>query len=364
MIAHSLAKLGQYCAGLIRLLPNYYAVSLYSRGRLKFMQFYAKHKVKEEYLADSSWHRTMWGLHFNAPLMNSAGMFKNGEAYDLVAKMGAGAYIGGTSTYNQREGNDVSGVKLPFLTLPNSHTSVNFLGLPNLGDKFLSKKNLVEDRKICPLGWSVMRSPDFAEDAGLEHLVESLWLYHANPQIDFIEINESCPNIKIDSSNINARLEYIAHKFLSKRKRHLPVVVKLSSDIDSDVMCSIMHTLFEYKYDGINIGNTSTDYTQVKQYIASSEQKQFDYFTNKFGGGVGGSSLKVKTYNLCKRAVEYRDFIKPGYEFHVIRCGGIDSIADIYDSDKIGVSMNQWYTGYFASYIEYGDKVYQRFFTR
>lgn len=44
----------------------------------------------------------MWGIKFRNSLYNSAGMFKNGEGYDLVSKIGAGAYLGGTSTHNPR----------------------------------------------------------------------------------------------------------------------------------------------------------------------------------------------------------------------------------------------------------------------
>ena len=64
---------------------------------------------------------------------------------------------------------------------------------------------------------------------------------------------------------------------------------------------------------------------------------------------------------LSAAAVNYLELVKPGYEFHVIRSGGINSIQDIIDSNNAGVSLNQWYSGYFENYITYGNKLYTHF---
>jgi dihydroorotate dehydrogenase len=314
------------------------------------------------FIPDTKWQRTLWGLKFSSPLMNSAGMFKNGDGYDIVASQGAGGYIGGTSTYNPRVGNTKHGIALPFVTLPISHTSINSLGLPNLGDELLSQK-IITQNKTCPLGWSVMRSPDYEETLGLENLVKSLWLYHDNPQIDFIEINESCPNIAVNSENIISRLEYIADNFVSKRRRHLPVVVKLSTDTGGEVLKQILDVLFTRRYDGVNLGNTSTNYADARKSIHNNELALFDYYTHNFAGGVGGIALKGKSYRLCEVAIKHRELVNPGYEFHIIRSGGIESLDDIKVSDSIGVSLNQWYTGYFSNYIQSGNNLYRKIFS-
>lgn len=360
MSPHFIAKFGDKLSYIVRLLPKNIAVKIYSLGRSHFMACFYKSKSKFEYVPQANFNRTLWGLNFRSPIMNSAGMFKNGEGYSVVARQGAAGYLGGTSTSNPRSGNTVCGIKLPFLTLPKSHVTINYLGLPNLGDKILSRIDITTN-KSCPIGWSLMRSPDFDEQVGLENLVKSLWLYHENKHIDFLEINESCPNIRQSSDNITKRLEYIGERFLAKRHRHLPVIVKLSTDINTDSLKNILNVLFKYKYDGINLGNTSTDYTTVKEQLVKNEVRLFEYFVKKFTGGIGGNPLKIKSYNLCKFAVEYKNSIKGLHEFHVIRSGGISNIADIYDSDSIGVSLNQWYSGYFTNYINDGDLLYKKF---
>lgn len=334
------------------------------------MQKFYKHRVRPISFTNRQYSKTLWGIEFRCPLINSAGMFKDAQGYDMMANQGAGGYIGGTSTFNPRAGNTKLAVKHPFLSLAEAEVSLNFLGLPNLGDIVLSKKIITNNKiKGCPIGWSLMRSPDYSIEDGMEKLVESLWLYHNKMEIDFIEINESCPNVNHITSNISNdlsilenRLRYIAKHFLSKRKRHLPVVLKLADNLYNNQVRAILDTMFECKFDGVNFVNTSTNYSKIN--IADFyERRLFDYYTNNIGGGVGGKFLKHISFDLCVAAIKYRELVNPGYEFHVIRTGGISKLEDILASNSAGISLNQWYTGYFENYTKYGDQVYAKIFS-
>lgn len=324
-------------------------------------KFYATHPIfTTQSISNQS--RILWGIKFSSPLMNSAGMFKNGEGYDLVASLGAGGYIGGTSTPYPREGNNKHNIALPFITLPNSEISLNYLGLPNLGDGILCQK-IITTKKIegCPIGWSLMRCPHSSQEHGINLLVENLFKFQENHLIDFIEINESCPNVKADLSNFAGRLHYIAENFLLKRTRKLPIILKLSNDTVVESVPKILDLMFKYKYDGVNFGNTSIKYDEILKTIDIKDKKLFNYFTHEFGGGVGGGKyMKHKSLELCKTAVEYKNKVKPDYEFHIIRTGGIDCANDIAESNQAGISLNQWYTGFFKNYIVHGNKVYTK----
>lgn len=349
---------------LLSKLPAHWQIRLASWGRQRFMYNFNQHQPKNNIIPQAKYGATMWGIEFRAPLANSAGMFKNGEGYDTVAALGAGAYIGGTSTANPRTGNLKNGIALPFIGLYDSKAAINFLGLPNLGDEVLSQINITSNKiKGCPIGWSVMRSPDYDESEGLNKLIASLWLYHNHPQIDFIEINESCPNIKIGGGSIIPRLRIIAQEFLDKRTRKLPVVVKLSTDLTPEGLAPILQELIRLKFDGINLGNTSIDYANVKPQLNSKDTQLFDYFTQNFGGGVSGLPLKNKSLELCAEASRLLSKLKPNHEFHIIRSGGIDSLADIEESRAHDISFNQWYTGFFNNYACDGDKVYSKLFS-
>lgn len=355
---------GYYASSeILGLLPPKLQVWLSSFGRSIFMEQFVKHVPRPIALPDSSLKVSAWGLNFRSSLMNSAGMFKNGEGYDVIEALGAGGYIGGTSTTNWRRGNEKLGIKLPSIILPKSKMAVNWLGLPNLGDGVLAKQSFTANKKSdCPIGWSVMRSPDFNESQGVQLLIESLWLYHEHPQVDFIEINESCPNVKNGGGSIIPRLQLISDKFANLRRRNLPLIVKLSNDLTPDIVKELIPHLIRLGFDGVNLGNTSTMYNNYSHKLMDSERDLFDYFTNQFGGGVSGTMLKQSSLALCRAAAEEVEKLKPNHEFHIIRSGGINSGQDLIESSQNGVTLNQWYTGFFENFNKDGYSVYHKLY--
>jgi len=44
----------------------------------------------EDYTPLGKLVKELWGIKFRSPIMNAAGMFKNGECYEMVAKQRAG----------------------------------------------------------------------------------------------------------------------------------------------------------------------------------------------------------------------------------------------------------------------------------
>ncbi len=365
MSPQKISRLYHLLLPILGYLPNKLQVKIASSGRKLFMQHFQESQVRNPFVPDSSLAVKMWGINFRSTLGNSAGMFKNGEGYDLVAKLGAGSYIGGTSTYNPRHGNHKFGIDLPFISLPKSNLAINWLGLPNYGDQELATREITQNKVPgCPIGWSLMRSPDFDEHGGTTKLIESLWQYHDNLQIDFIEINESCPNIKSSGSSIMPRLELIANKFLKQRRRNLPVIVKLSNDVGIASLTDIVQNLVRLGYDGINLGNTSIDYSGILPYLATKDVDLFNYFTQTFGGGISGEVLKKRSLQLCAKAREIIEHFKPDHEFHIIRSGGVSSLADIEESRAHGVSLNQWYTGFFSAYSKDGENIYRNFWAK
>lgn len=336
-------------------------IRLNSIGRKHYELLFSNQKLESQKIDTKDLETYLWGIKFRNKICNSAGMFKNGDGYDLSARLGAGAYIGGTSTYNPRPGNIKNNIHLPFVRLPKSKMTLNFLGLPNLGDEVLSKK-VFTNNKIdgCPIGWSVMRSPDFKPEEAEEKLIKSLFLYQANPQIDFLEVNVSCPNVKKSSQGILASLRYISDEFLNKRTRHLPVVVKLSHDITEDSLKEVLKSLVDMGFDGVNLGNTSTDFSNYSSEVHEEEKSIYKTFVDTFNGGIGGKALKSKSLKLCRFASEELKKMKLKNEFHIIRTGGIDSPEDLSESTLAGVSFNQWQTGFFFKYLEDGEEVYKK----
>jgi len=342
-------------------------IKLYSFGKRHFLNRYFN-DIPEKRHIESSKNITLWDIDFNIPLFNSAGMFKLGYGYQVVANQGAGAFLAGTTTAVPRSGNVKNGVKHPFAPFPNSNAAINWMGLPNPGHASVAKQlATIEKQKKCPIGASLSASPEQSGLQALDSLVEGIEYYN-KANVDFIEINESCPNVpshthSADNDGIDPtlidRLEYISENFLKKRKRNLPVIVKLSNDTDSALIPTLLDILADLQFDGINFGNTSTQYEKYMNQIQIDERKLLYHFIKNFGGGLSGEPLKDNSLALASKAAEYAYSKIKKREFHIIRTGGISSADDIILSNSSGIRLNQWYTGYFKGFAENGHNVYK-----
>ncbi len=354
----TLARLESIVRPLLLKLPPSFIVKRYSAGRQAFLRNFARARP-DTYDAPEALHRTLWDINFRGPLCNAAGMFKNGDGYELTARQGAGAYIAGTTTAHPRSGNSLAGCRQPFAPYPASGAASNWLGLPNEGHATVAKRLASLQRvNSCPIGASLGAD----RPGALEDLLAGMQAYE-RANVDFLEINESCPNTEAGATSfedMHKRLEYLSKAFLARRRRNLPVIVKFSNDTEAKRIPALLDALITLGYDGVNFGNTSTAYAAVREAITPQERPLFDYFSATFGGGVSGRPLKQQSLDLARGAVAYLTAHPPAREFHVLRTGGIEGPADIEASDRAGVSLNQWYTGYFEAFAKYGHQLYRQ----
>ena len=237
------------------------------------------------------------------------------------------------------------------------------MGLPNKSDSITSEKvSKIKKIRGTPIGWSVMASPDLEGVAQNRGLVHGMILYE-RAGVDFIEWNVSCPNLNYKKcESLEYQLSYVEKNYLKTRKRNIPVIIKISNDKTTKELPYLLDLMFEKGFDGINIGGTSTQYDILRDKIHPDERKLFDYFTKTFKGGISGRPLKERSLELTARAVEYLKAGGPSQEFHVIRTGGIENWNDIIESERVGVKLNQWFTGYFEDFSKYGHDVYKKLY--
>jgi len=365
--ADTISRLDSRIRPLATKLPPKAVVAMYSKGRSVFLNKHNRELPKERCIPPEQLTRVLWGIEFRSPIMNAAGMFKNAEGYETAAAQGAGAYLAGTATSNDRRGNRKDWIRLPFAPYPLSHSASNWLGLPNEGDMAIYSR-MWDLKRIhnCPVGISVMGSPDLSGEEKLVALAKGMGLYE-EAGVDFIEMNESCPNTghgKPQDDALAQRLLYIKRNFLEGRQRRLPVIVKFSADTELGQVPALLELLLIHGFDGVNFGNTSTNYAKRREMIDESERRLFDYFTSTFGGGVSGAPLKEDSLLLCSVAMSHLKKARPGHEFHVIRTGGISGAEDLKESERVGVSLNQWYTGYFENFARHGHEAYSLLYRR
>ncbi len=353
---------------LVLKLPPFFPAFVYSYGRKLFLSMLAKDRPgKKSYSPPASCRKTLWDIGFASNIFNAAGMFKKGEAYYTVTLQGAGAYLAGTTTARPIKGNKRMMINHPFMPYPSSHAASNWMGLPNPGHATVAKAlSFLSKQEYCPIGASIAANPGLSGNEAAKGLVVGIKLYE-RAAVDFIEINESCPNVPhdnhVDSSGLDSllisRLEYIAKNFIRLKPRNLPLIVKLSNDTDEALLPPLIDILTDLGFGGINLGNTSVNYQHIETMIEPSEKKCFNYFCSRFGGGVSGRPLREQSLKLASIASSYVKTKTLREEFHVIRTGGVETPQDLSASEAGGIALNQWFTGYFDGFAHSGHQVYR-----
>jgi dihydroorotate dehydrogenase len=342
--------------------------AVYSAGRKIFLSEFAKDVPKIPFIPDSSHNLKLWDLNFGNGIFNAAGMFKLGEAYEVVAAQGAGAYLAGTTTSLPRTGNTSLGIKHPFIPYTFSGSASNWMGLPNEGHAVVASRIAkLGHRKNCPIGVSISSAPELTGIEAMEGLLDGFQLYD-KAGVCFIELNESCPNVPHEHGNESStsldsklieRLEFVSKAYLNKRQRNLPVIVKFSNDTELHQIPALIDALYSLGFDGINLGNTSIRYEYYRTLMDKRDFKNFDFFTKSFGGGLSGRLLKENSLQLASHASAYLKSKDLSREFHVIRTGGIETKEDLLQSQAAGILLNQWFTGYFDQFAHFGHDVYK-----
>jgi dihydroorotate dehydrogenase len=304
-------------------------------------------------------------LTFRSPIGNAAGMYKHAEGYERAYAQGAGFYLAGTTTSLPRKGNIKNRIALPFVPYPKSHAASNWLGLPNKGHIETAKHIATFSHyPEFPIGASVSMDPGMNISQGLQGLIEGIKAYQ-DAGCDFIELNESCPNVsghstdhKMIDDSLIARLDAIADTL---DLATYPVIVKFSNDTDPALIKPLMSILVERKFAGINLGNTSTAYQKYASQIHDDDKKHYEYFTKEYGGGLSGAIMRESSLQLCSIAHEYlrEHSIK---DCIVIATGGIETSDDIREAMNTGAHLTQWYTGYFERFGVDGNKVYSNLY--
>ncbi|HBB26754.1 MAG TPA: hypothetical protein DCZ59_10860 [Bacteroidetes bacterium] len=350
---------------IIAYIPPSLTVRLFTAGRNAYLPLFAHVVPTRSYEPPEELGVTAWGLRFRLPIWNAAGMFKSGAGYAMVAREGAGAFVAGTSTSRPRNGNIRDRIKWPSTQYPFSHSAANWMGLPNAGHVAVAAKLALEKHVAgCPMGISVSAEPGLDDRLAVSELVEGMRRFD-DAGVDYIELNESCPNVEGHARHAGldpallTRLDAVATEFLTKRRRKLPVVVKLSTDTAHEQIPALVHALVERGFDGMILGNTSTRYDALRTRVHEKDRAMFDYFTKRYGGGVSGALLTASSLESCRVATGAVRDIAPSHEFHVIRCGGVMTLQDIEESRRIGVLLNQWYVGYFEMFARHGHGLYR-----
>lgn len=270
------------------------------------------------------------GLSFTHPVGLAAGLDKNGEYLDALAKLGFSFIELGTVTPKPQAGNP----KPRLFRLPEAQAIINRMGFNNQGvDALVGHVKKANYKGI--LGINIGKNKDTALDQAADDYLYCLRRVYE--YASYITINISSPNTP-DLRQLQQG-EYFAHllsqlqneqiKLSDQFQRHVPLVVKVSPDETDETLKQMTDVILRHGIEGIIATNTTCSRELVKDLPHASEQ-----------GGLSGKPLTALSTHCLRLLKQYT-----GSAVTLIGVGGIDSVATAQEKLDAGASLVQVYSG-------------------
>ena len=254
----------------------------------------------------------------------AAGFDKNAEVYNSLFKLGFGFVEVGTITPLKQYGNS----KPRVFRLVEDEALINRLGFNNHGSKTIYDR-IKSNNKLGLLGVNIGPNKDSSNRMN-DYLV-GLKIFHE--VADYITINISSPNTEnLRTFHEENKLQELLKLILKEKnnlKSDIPIVVKISPDIDEGQINLISEILLENEIKAIIISNTS-EASRDKLSDIQRHQK----------GGLSGKPIETKSNILINK---FYKLLKG--KIKIIGVGGVDSGQSAYDKFLAGADLIQLYTG-------------------
>jgi dihydroorotate dehydrogenase len=254
----------------------------------------------------------------------AAGFDKNAEVYNSLFKLGFGFVEVGTITPLKQYGNS----KPRVFRLVEDEALINRLGFNNLGSKNVVDR-IKSNKQTGLLGINIGPNKDSDNRLG-----DYLHCFKTFQDVaDYITINISSPNTEDlrsfhDQTKLNNLLES-----LDKEKKNLgskiPIVVKISPDINDQEIKKIAEVLLSNNIEAVIISNTSDSSRDSLNNIQKHQK-----------GGLSGKPIEEKSTKLINKFYKLLNG-----KIKIIGCGGVDSGKSAYEKFLAGANYVQLYTG-------------------
>ena len=270
----------------------------------------------------------LMGLRFPNRVGLAAGFDKDGEAVDGIGRLGFGFIEVGTVTPRPQQGQ----VRPRLFRLPAAHALINRLGFPNDGAEACAQR-LRSRRYAGIVGVNIGKNADTPLESATHDYVAALRAVHDTA--DYVAVNISSPNTAaLRELHARERLVPLLKTLLQERNRlreslprSLPLLLKISPDLDRALLSDVASAVLELGMDGVIATNT----TVQRPEITSNDLRE---------GGLSGRPLHplaLETVASLRRA------LGPG--FPLVGVGGIESAEAARAMRAAGADLVQIYTG-------------------
>ncbi len=264
------------------------------------------------------------GKKISNPIGLAAGFDKDAEIYNSMYKLGFSFVEVGTVTPKSQYGNP----KPRMFRLEKDKAIINRLGFNNVGSEIIFKR-IQNNPPEGMLGINIGPNSD-SKNRINDYLICLKKFYEVS---DYITINISSPNTENlrsfhNKTELNELMKALNDEKINL-KSNVPLIVKISPDIDNQQINIISDILLNSKISAITISNTSEN-TRGNLVSINNVQK----------GGISGKPLEEKSNFLIK---EFYNIFKG--KIKIIGVGGVDSGKSAFKKFLNGADLIQLYTG-------------------
>ena len=274
-------------------------------------------------------------MKFPNPIGLAAGLDKNGDYIDSLAKLGFGFMEIGTLTPRPQPGNP----QPRLFRLRADQAIINRMGFNNRGIDYavqqIRKSKFIKQGGI--LGVNIGKNRDTPVEQAWEDYVYCL--NQAYPYASYITVNLSSPNTPgLRDLQFGSILKQLLEK-LKERQAYLaqqhgfyrPLCIKLSPDLTNEQLTYISQQLLVYAIDAVIATNTTVQRPCCLDSGADLAKQD---------GGLSGKPLGILSTNITRQLNHCLDGRIP-----IIGVGGVMTGEDAVDKIKAGANLVQLYTG-------------------
>ena len=225
---------------------------------IKSLKFNFVPNIPDDNKNDPLFKTKLFNNDIENPIGMAAGFDKNAEVYNSLFKLGFGFVEVGTITPLKQYGNP----KPRVFRLVEDEALINRLGFNNIGAENIINR-IKSNKKIGLLGINIGPNKD-TEDKTEDYL-KCLKTFH--DVADYITINISSPNTEnLRNFHNQEKLDDLL-KNIEKEKQNLsskiPIVVKVSPDINDHEIDKISEVLLSNNVEGVIVSNTSDSTREI-----------------------------------------------------------------------------------------------------
>ncbi len=273
----------------------------------------------------------VFGLAFRNPVGLAAGYDKDGVAIRGLAALGFGHVEIGTVTPKPQPGNPRPRV----FRLAEDEAVINRMGFPSRGGEFVEKQLSASGRQeAVVVGVNIGKNKETPnEEAEFDYLT---LLSRFAPLSDYLTVNVSSPNtaglrdLQERKALENLLLHLHQQRLVEQEhlKKRIPILVKLSPDMDEAGLDDALEAILATCMDGVIVTNT----TLGREGLRSDSKGE--------SGGLSGKPLAVRSEAVLRQTIK-----RLGGKIPAVSAGGIMNPDDAKRRLEMGAALVQVYTG-------------------